>query len=134
MTYLIISIFLILLLIRWLHVSFAVFIGAFVLGILTLGLNSIGIFLHTIISIQTLKFLMMFTLAFTLAYSMQESGALDKIKRSITSIFGKSSTFLIPSMIGFLPMPGGAIVSAVMLKEVFNEYEIKPERATFLLV
>ncbi|RLI85256.1 MAG: hypothetical protein DRP01_06595 [Archaeoglobales archaeon] len=129
---LIISILLILILIRRIHVGFAVFIGALTLGFLTVGFKSIEILLSTLKDFQTIKFIAIFVLAFTLAYSMQESGALDKITRSATSLFGKASTFVIPSMIGFLPMPGGAIVSAVMLRDVFKRFGFKPEKATFL--
>ncbi len=126
------SIALILILIRKVHVGFAVFIGALTLGILTIGLQSFEILLLTLTDRQTLKFIVIFTFAFTLAYSMQESGVLDRITRSTLSLFGKASTFMIPAMIGFLPMPGGAIVSAVMLKDVFKRFEIESEKATFL--
>ena len=126
------SIALILILIRNVHVGFAVFIGALTLGILTIGLKSFEILLLTLTDRQTLKFIVIFTFAFTLAYSMQESGVLDRITRSTLSLFGKASTFMIPAMIGFLPMPGGAIVSAVMLKDVFKRFEIESEKATFL--
>ena len=129
---LLLSILLILIFIRRFHVGFAVFLGAISLGFLTIGLDSLKVFASTLISLQTLKFITIITLAFTLAYSMQESGALDRITSSALSLFGKASVFMIPSMIGFLPMPGGAIVSAVMLKDVFAKFRIKSEKGTFL--
>ena len=129
---LLISIATILILIRRFHVSVAVIVGAFVLGILTLGLNCFDVMFSTVTSFQTLKFLIIITLAFTLAYSMKESGALDMITQSSLSLFGKASTFVIPAMIGLLPMPGGAIVSAVMLRDIVKSFKISPEKATFL--
>ncbi len=129
---LLISIATILILIRRFHVSVAVLAGALVLGILTLGLNCFNVMFSTLTSLQTLKFLIIITLAFTLAYSMKESGALDEITRSSLSLFGKASVFVIPAMIGLLPMPGGAIVSAVMLRDIVNKFKISPEKATFL--
>jgi len=129
---LLISIATILILIRRFHVSVAVIVGAFVLGILTLGLDCFNVMFSTVTSFQTLKFLIIITLAFTLAYSMKESGALDMITQSSLSLFGKASTFVIPAMIGLLPMPGGAIVSAVMLRDIVKSFKISPERATFL--
>ena len=129
---LLISIATILILIRRFHVSVAVIVGAFVLGILTLGLNCFDVMFSTVTSFQTLKFLIIITLAFTLAYSMKESGALDMITQSSLSLFGKASAFVIPAMIGLLPMPGGAIVSAVMLRDIVKSFKISPEKATFL--
>jgi integral membrane protein (TIGR00529 family) len=129
---LLISIATILILIRRFHVSVAVIVGAFVLGILTLGLDCFNVMFSTVTSFQTLKFLIIITLAFTLAYSMKESGALDMITQSSLSLFGKASTFVIPAMIGLLPMPGGAIVSAVMLRDIVKSFKISPEKATFL--
>ena len=129
---LLISIATILILIRRFHVSVAVIVGAFVLGILTLGLDCFDVMFSTVTSFQTLKFLIIITLAFTLAYSMKESGALDMITQSSLSLFGKASAFVIPAMIGLLPMPGGAIVSAVMLRDIVKSFKISPEKATFL--
>ncbi|ADB57652.1 DUF401 family protein [Archaeoglobus profundus] len=129
---LLISIATILILIRRFHVSVAVLVGAFVLGILTLGLDCFNVMFSTLTSFQTLKFLVIITLAFTLAYSMKESGALDMITQSSLSLFGKASMFVIPAMIGLLPMPGGAIVSAVMLRDIVKKFKIPPEKATFL--
>ncbi len=129
---LLISIATILILIRRFHVSVAVIVGAFVLGILTLGLDCFNVMFSTVTSFQTLKFLIIITLAFTLAYSMKESGALDMITQSSLSLFGKASAFVIPAMIGLLPMPGGAIVSAVMLRDIVKSFKISPEKATFL--
>ncbi|WP_457549624.1 DUF401 family protein [Archaeoglobus sp.] len=129
---LLISIATILILIRRFHVSVAVIVGALVLGILTLGLNCFKVLFSTLTSFQTLKLLIIITLAFTLAYSMKESKALDMITQSSLSLFGKASVFVIPAMIGLLPMPGGAIVSAVMLKDIVESFKISPEKATFL--
>ncbi len=128
---LILSIILILILIRRFHVSVAVFAGALLLCFL-IGLNCLEILYKTIISIQTIKYLIIFTLAFTLAYSMKESGVLDELTISALSIFGRSSIVIIPAMIGLLPMPGGAIVSAILLKNVFEKFKVSSEKATFL--
>ncbi len=89
-------------------------------------------FLHTLVSIQTAKLVFVFFLAFTLAYSMQELRFLDRITESVLSVFGISSVFVIPMMIGLLPMPGGAIVSAVMLRNIVKEFKIRSEDVTFL--
>ncbi len=130
--FLLISIAVILLLIRRFHVGFAVLVGSLVLGFLSMGLNSLNVLMSTITSLQTLKFLVIVTLAFSLAHSLNESGALDEITKSSTSVFGRSSLFVIPALIGFLPMPGGAIVSAVMLKDVVRMYGVDSDKVTFL--
>jgi integral membrane protein (TIGR00529 family) len=129
---LIASIILILLLIRRFSVGVAVFLGAFTLGFLSLKWAVFNVFLETVTSLQTIKLIFVFCLAFTLAYSMQELKLLDKITTSALSLFGKSSVFVIPMLIGLLPMPGGAIVSAVMLRDVVKRFEIRAEEVTFL--
>lgn len=129
---LIVSIALILVLIRKFQVGVAVLAGALALGFLTIGFKCLEVLYETLTSLQTLKYLVIFTLAFTLAYSMKESGVLNDLTKSALSVFGRSSVAVIPAMIGLMPMPGGAIVSAVMLKSVFEEFRVHPNKATFL--
>ncbi len=39
---------------------------------------------------------------------------------------------ILPAIVGFLPMPGGALVSAVMLTDLVKRYEVDAEEATFV--
>jgi len=128
-----ISIFLILLLIRLrINVSIAIFVGALILGILTIGSNTLGRLFSVITSYQTVRLLIIVISAFTLGFSMQELGLLKRLSATISGIIGKLSLVILPAIVGFLPMPGGALVSAIMLTDLVRHYEVKSEEATFV--
>jgi integral membrane protein (TIGR00529 family) len=128
-----ISIFFILALIRLrINVSVAIFIGALTLGLLTIGFETFERLFATITSLQTIRLLLIVLSAFTLGYSMQMLGLLERLCDAISSLIGKLSVVVLPAIIGFLPMPGGAMISAIMLTELIKRYRIKPEEATFI--
>ena len=128
-----ISIFLILLLIRLrINVSVAIFVGALILGILTIGSNTLERLFSVITSYQTVRLLIIVISAFTLGFSMQELGLLKRLSATISGIIGKLSLVILPAIVGFLPMPGGALVSAIMLTDLVRRYEVKSEEATFV--
>jgi len=130
---LLISIALILILLKFrIDIGISIFIGSMTLGFLTIGSDTFSRFVGVIISIDTIKLMAIFLLAFTLAYSMQELSLLDEFSNSVLSIFGRSSTFIIPALVGLLPMPGGAIVSAVMLRNIVSTFKIRAEDVTYL--
>jgi len=128
-----VSIFLILLLIRLrINVSVAIFIGALILGILTISLNTFERMFLAITSYQTIRLLIIVISAFTLGFSMQELGLLKRLSATISGIVGKLSLVILPAIVGFLPMPGGALISAIMLTDLVRRYEVKSEEATFV--
>ncbi len=128
-----VSIFLILLLIRLrVNVSVAIFIGAFVLGLLTIEFETFERLFLVITSYQTLRLLVIVISAFTLGFSMQELGLLKRLCTTISGIIGKLSLVVLPAIVGFLPMPGGALVSAIMLTDLVKQYEVSSEEATFV--
>ncbi len=130
---LIVSIALILTLIRLrVNVSVAITFGAFVLGILTIGVYSFRRFVIVATSFQTLRLLAIVISAFTLGFSMQELGLLKRLSTTISDFMGKLSLVVLPAVVGFLPMPGGALVSAIMLTDLVKKYEVHPEEATFV--
>ncbi len=127
------SIALILLLIALrVNVSFAIFAGSFLLGILTIEFRTFDRLFYVATSFQTLRLLVIVLSAFTLGYSMQELGLLRKLCDSVSNSIGKLSLLILPAIVGFLPMPGGALVSAVMLTDLIRKYELKAEKATFV--
>ncbi len=127
------SIALILLLIALrVNVSFAIFSGSLLLGILTIEFRTFDRLFYVATSFQTLRLLVIVISAFTLGYSMQELGLLRKLCDSVSNSIGKLSLLILPAIVGFLPMPGGALVSAVMLTDLIKKYELKAEKSTFV--
>ncbi len=130
---LLVSILLILILIRLrVNVSVAIFVGAFVLGILTIGSETLDRLFLVVTKYQTLRLLVIVISAFTLGFSMQELGLLRRLSTAISDIVGKLSLAILPAIVGFLPMPGGALVSAIMLTDLVKRYKVESEEATFV--
>ncbi len=126
------SIALVLVLIRKLGIGVSLFIGSAVLSYLLFGYNGFEVLLQALINIQTLKIVTMVILAFTLGYSMEYFGMLNELAEELSQAIGALSFILIPLLIGLLPMPGGALISAVMLGPLMKKYTLTPERATLL--
>ena len=114
------------------NISFSIFIGAIILGFLTLGIKSVIQILIIISSLNTLRIVSIVILAFTLGYSMEYFGLLKRLASATQRMFGSFSVAILPALFGFLPMPGGALISAVMIKDLVKEYEITPETATYI--
>jgi len=127
-----ISIFLILILIRRIDIGIAIFIGALTLGLLTIGLTTFERLFITVSNLKTIKLILIVILAFTLGYSMQILGLLEKLCDSVSKFVGKASIILLPMMVGLLPMPGGALISAIMIKDLVKDYNVVPTEATFI--
>ncbi|HIP62912.1 MAG TPA: DUF401 family protein [Archaeoglobus profundus] len=127
-----ISIFFILILIRRIDVGIATFIGALILGTLTIGLTTFERLLITISKLETIRLTLIVILAYTLGYSMQILGLLKNLCDLVSSLIGKLSIVILPMIVGLLPMPGGALISAIMIKDLIKEYNVKPAEATFI--
>ncbi len=130
---LLISILLTLLLIRArVNISLSIFAGAAALGLLSVGLSTFEVIFESSTSLHTLHLLALVTAAFTLGYSMEYLGLLKDLQKVIEKIFGELSVAILPLIVGLLPMPGGALLSAVMIRELVGKYKISPENATFI--
>ncbi len=130
---LIVSILLILLLIRLnINISISVLGGAALLGILTIGQGVFFQMIETSSSLDTLSLVAKVLAAFTLGYSMEYFNLLEDLTAAASRMAGKMSIPILPSVVGFLPMPGGALLSAVMLKKPVSLYNIPGDVATYI--
>jgi hypothetical protein len=128
---LLISVFVILLLIRKIKIGYSVLIGTFLLSILALGSEGIYEILKSFMEVSNLEIVFIVILAFALAQSMDRLGMLEGVSSSLSPLSG-IEVALIPLLIGLLPMPGGALVSAVMISSLAAKYQIDSERMTFI--
>ncbi len=87
-----------------------------------------------VVGIDTLKLLEIVFLALTLSSVMDKAGYLKKIVFSTPMISSDPRWIItfIPALIGLLPMPAGALVSAIMVGELFEQLGIGNDVKTLL--
>ncbi|MEM0332369.1 MAG: DUF401 family protein [Archaeoglobaceae archaeon] len=124
------SIAIVLALSRKLSIGISLLIGSTILSLFTLG-SPIYVF-KGIFTYTTLNTLLLVFLSFSLSNCMEKAGLLDRLTSALSSTFGGLSLVLIPLLIGLLPMPGGALVSAMMIGKMLENYKIEAEKITFL--
>ncbi len=129
---LIASIILVLLLMRKIGIGIALFVGSTALAIAIFGLSGVLIVLKSIVEISTLRVVAIVVLAFALGHSMEYFGMLEVVTEELAKMLGALSFLVIPALVGLLPMPGGALVSAVMLAPLLKKYKLSAEKVTFL--
>ena len=131
---LLISVVVILVLLRIkVHTGFAVFAGAVILALLVLPLRGIpGMMLDTICDYQTIRLLVIIASALTVSKLMEERGLLAELARTLERLTPKLALHLVPAVIGFVPMPGGALVSATAVRDLVDKLGLKPPQSTFI--
>ncbi len=125
---------LIALVMRGVNVSLAIGVSAIIYGLLTLGINGalINAF-NALINYRTLNLLLTLSLALFLANMMWEVGILKRATKAITSLSKLLASIAIPMLVGLIPMPGGAVVSAMMAEELyFKGLGLGSDEASFI--
>ncbi len=121
-----------LLLYRKIHISLMA--GTFLYGFLTL--EPLQILEDTVkgsTNIHTMRLLTAIIQALFIAAILKESGVLDDITRGLVSINMRFAAFAIPALIGLIPMPGGALVSAMMTYDLyFNDLKMDRSQASYI--
>jgi len=131
---LLISIATVLILIRFkIHPGYAIFGGSLTLSFLTFPINSVPSFMFRyLIDYQTLRLLVIIASALILSSLMEEKGLLAKMATTLESIGPKLALHLIPAVIGLVPMPAGALVSATASKGLVEKLDLTAEKSTFI--
>jgi integral membrane protein (TIGR00529 family) len=115
------------------EVHIAVLVSTISFGILTLGISFLESTFKGIFSRSTLSLVTAFSSALFLSYMMKVSGILDRITDFAVSLGPRFASIFIPILIGLIPMPGGALVSAMMMKEHYMERQkLDSDFATFI--
>lgn len=110
---------------------YALFAGSVLTGIL-FG-HSVGLIYdlyHTITNIDVITLLIAFPFVFYLSNVLTESGILSNMLVSLEKLIGDMRFVIIslPFMIGLVPAPSGAMLSAPFAEELGNRLNLKPER------
>ncbi|MCS7102819.1 MAG: DUF401 family protein [Candidatus Korarchaeum sp.] len=115
------------------EVHVAVVISTLAFGFLTLGPSLPESTIKGIFSKSTLSLVTAFSSALFISYILKVNGLLDRITELAVSISPKFASLFIPVLIGLIPMPGGALVSAMMMKEHYIERQrLDSSFATFI--
>lgn len=128
------SIVVILILLRLrVHVGFAIFAGSLTVSLLVLPFHSIpSLTIQCLFNYQTIRLLVIIASALTLSHLMEEKGLLAKMTATMESINPKFALHLIPAVIGLVPMPAGALVSATAVRNLVRRMGLTPEQSTFI--
>ena len=110
--------------------------GAILIGVF-FGLMPGAIFASAVGSVvmpKTLSLSVVVTLILVLSSSMERGGhmarLLDNFRGLVTN--PRLNLALFPSLIGLLPMPGGAVFSAPMVKELGGRSGLRPDQLSFI--
>lgn len=115
------------------HPGLAVFAGSLVIALLLLPATSVPRLLgNTLANHQFLRLVCIVAAALTLSRLMELKGMLNRLATTLEAIGPKFAMLLVPSVIGLVPMPGGALVSATALKDLVRRIGLKPGQATFI--
>ena len=131
---LLVSIASILLLIRLkVRPGLAIFAGSLALALLLLPPRSLPEHMFdTLIDRQTLTLLVVVASALALSRLMEVKALLTTLTATLERLGPRLAMHFVPAMIGLVPMPAGALVSATALRDLSNRMGLAPERVTFI--
>jgi len=116
-----------------LHPGFAIFAGSLIVSLLVLPLPSIPpLMLHSLIDYETIRLLVIIASALTLSSLMEERGLLARLATTMEGIGPRAAVHIVPAVIGLVPMPAGALVSATAARDLVKRIGLKPEQSTFI--
>jgi len=120
---------------RW-NLEYVLLLGSLILGLLY-SLAPLDILKQAwiaVIDIKTLRLVAAVLLITSLGELMRELRSMQRLVDSLQALAGDPRLVLaiIPALIGLLPMPGGAMMSAPMVDEVGTQMDLPAHRKTFL--
>jgi len=116
-----------------LHPGFAIFGGGLILLLLSMPFGDIpALLLNALWNYSLFRLIVILAAAMMLSNLMAEKGLLTRLADSLGAVNPKLSVHLIPAIIGFVPMPAGAVVSAAASQDLFRRIGTTPEQSTFI--
>ena len=111
----------------------AVFAGCLILSLLILPPRQTpGLMLETFTSLATWRLIGIIFCSLALSKLMEMKGLLLRLSRTLEAIGPKAALHLVPAIMGLVPMPGGALVSATAVKGLVGRLGLSPAQATFV--
>ncbi|MEM2069381.1 MAG: DUF401 family protein [Nitrososphaerota archaeon] len=129
---LVISILLVVILVfRRVNIGLALALGAILYGLLSLETSILDATLEAF-NLQMVQTLIALTFSMFLADLYNSVKASNMLIESFEVIGPRFAAFSTPAVIGLLPMPGGAYVSAVVVDPLYNNMGLKGDVKTFI--
>ena len=118
------------------NIGLSIFLGSLLLGAL-FGLRPRDLVLSLYVSStewQTLRLILIIVFIMALTSIFSQIGYLKIMERAAKELFPneKYSLAALPALIGLMPMPAGALVSAPMIETVADKLNISPEKKTII--
>lgn len=108
--------------------SGAIFLGIWYFG---LGVDFWKLLYNSLINVRSWKLVATVVLILTFAHLFESIGFVRSMVSSLESFLPpRWVARAAPAIIGLLPMPGGAMVSAPIVKHISRDSDIKPEKLT----
>ena len=135
--YLLLSFAVVIIMIRFkINVGISIFAGSVILGLL-FRVSPAGLLRALYISStswETVRLILIIVFIMALTSVFSQIGYLRDMETAIKELFpnAKYSLAMLPALIGLMPMPAGALVSAPMIEEVANRLNLNPEEETLI--
>jgi integral membrane protein (TIGR00529 family) len=113
------------------NVAAALAIGSLLFGFLTFGPNLIQIFPQAF-NMGMIRTLLALILAMFLAELYGMAGCSQKLVEGLSFFSPSFAALATPALVGLLPMPGGAYISAVILNNLYRKLRLNAEQKTFI--
>ncbi|MBE0431575.1 MAG: DUF401 family protein [Dehalococcoidia bacterium] len=115
------------------HPGPAILAGSLAVSLLLLPVRSLPQhMLRTLLDYETLKLLAIVACALSMSRLMEVRGLLTRLAVTMERLGPKLAMHLVPAMIGLVPMPAGALVSATALRDLAGRMNLPAEKVTFV--
>ncbi len=120
---------------RWMNLGYSLAAGSVVLALLTgMAPKDFGASFYTVfLDRGSMGLVLSIVLILVLSEALKAGGQLDRLVAESRKIFHdiRLTVFVLPALVGFLPMPGGAHFSAPMVDSVFRDLPLSQEKKSF---
>ena len=135
--YLLLSFAVVIIMIRFkINVGISIFTGSVILGLLfrVSPADLLRALYISSTSWETVRLILIIVFIMALTSVFSQIGYLRDMETAIKELFpnAKYSLAMLPALIGLMPMPAGALVSAPMIEEVANRLNLNPEEETLI--
>jgi len=111
----------------------AVLVGCLVLSLLILPPRQTPLLMaQTVISLPVWQLIGIIFCSLALSKLMEIKGLLLRLSHTLEAIGPKAALHLVPAILGLVPMPGGALVSATAVKGLVGRLGLTPAQSTFV--
>ncbi|MEM3980821.1 MAG: DUF401 family protein, partial [Ignisphaera sp.] len=114
---------------KGINIALAIFLAFIVYSIPALNHKFLEAIVLTI-NMNTLNTLASLLLAMMMAELYRELKVSEEVVKALEKISSRIASIAIPMLIGLIPMPGGAYISATMVNSIYDSIGLKPEEKT----